>query len=282
MGRQMPWDDIPDSNVFPTGFYHVVGVKLEEVMSSAGKLMFASEVEIVDHPATNPYTGMHIFNNFVIGSDDDPEAQVAGTWAQGFGKSYKQMIAAAQIAEQHDTEKQCASFAGTQFVWGLKVSVQAETNRDGSANQFAGNEQNNPTRFYKIGEKEPQIAPKKAVPGAAPVKAVVAPTAPPLATGTGPVAGVVAPPAAPIQPVAPVAPAAPAPLPGQPVPVTPVAPVAVAPPVVAAPVPPVAPAPVAPASTGQVLPCNICGRKDVPSLEFADHIQACLIAQAGK
>jgi len=263
MGRQMPWDDIPDSNVFPTGFYHVQGVKLEETMSSGGKLMFSAEAVIVEHHATSAYTGMHIFNNFVIGSDDDPEAQVPGTWAKGFGRSYKQMIAAAQITEKHDTDKQCAAFAGTQFIWGLRAQKQPDTNRDGTPNPFAGNEQNNVTRFYKVGAKDPEIEPKKVVPGAG-VKAAVAPTAPPLAPAAPtPIAPAM--PGSPVPPPAPVVPMAPAP-------VTPVAP--------AAPPPPVNPAP-APAGTTQMLPCNICGQQ-VEAAQFAAHINACLAAQAAK
>ena len=263
MGRQMPWDDIPDSNMFPTGFYHVEGIKLEETVSSpnsGGKLMFAAEVRIVEHGTTSAYTGMHIFNNFVIGSDEDPEAQVPGTWAKGFGRSYKQMIAAAQIAEQRDTEKQCASFPGTQFIWGLKLVVQSDTNRDGTPNQFAGSEQNNPTRFYKIGAKEPGIEPKKKAPGVA------------------------AAPAAPIASVASVAPVAAAPAPAAvPPAVPPTAPAAIPAPAPATPAtpPPAAPAAPAPEGAPQMLPCNICGQS-VEAKDFAKHINMCLANQAVK
>ena len=274
MGRQMPWDDIPDSNVFQTGSYQVVGVELKEIHSANGKLMYSMDVAIADHPKTAMYTNMHYFENFVVGSDEDPEATVPGTWAQSFGaKRLKQLVAAAQIAEKADMEKICASFRGTQFGINLLEYKEPEKDRDGNPNQYAGQERNKLNSFWKIGEREPEIAPKKAVAGV-PVKAPVAPTAPPL----GP-AGAAMPPAAPIQAISNVV-----------APVAPVAPVAVAPPVapapipvaLAAPVPPVAPAPVAAAPTGQVLPCNICGRKDVPSLEFADHIQGCLVAQAAK
>jgi len=271
----MPWDDIPDSNVFQTGSYQVIGVELKEIFAANGKLMYSMDVAIADHPKTAMYTNMHYFENFVVGSDDDPEATVQGTWAQSFGaKRLKQLIAAAQIAEKADMDKIMASFPQTQFGINLLHFNEPEKDRDGNPNQYAGQERNKLNSFWKIGEREPEIEPKKAVPGA--VKPAVAPTAPPLA----PVVGVA--PAIPVaaSPLAIPTPAAMQPTPVAP-PVAPAAPAAPAPPVV--PVPPaVAPA-VAPAAPGavQMLPCNLCGQQ-IEATQFATHINACMEAQAAK
>jgi hypothetical protein len=243
MGRQMPWDEIPDSNVFPTGSYQVIGVKLEEVFSNNGKLMYAMDVAVVEHPRTTPYTNMHYFENFVIGSDDDPEANVSGTWVQSVGaKRMKQMLNAAQIAEKADMDKICAGFTGTQFVLGLLAYKEKEKNRDGSPNEYAGIERNRSTGFYKIGAKGPGIDETKPTGGVA----AVAQQPPPA-------------PAA----VAAAAPAQAPPTPG-PAPAT------------AAAAPNPAPQP---AQGGQMFQCNQCGQQ-VPAAEFAGHLQACLAAQA--
>jgi len=250
MGRQMPWDDIPDSNVFPTGVYHVQGVKMEEKISGNGKLMYAVDVSIMEHPATALYTNMHFFENIVIGTEDDPLAEVPGTWTKGFGIKYKQLITKSQIAEKHDLDKQCASFPGVQFLVAIQEFKEPAKTRDGQENPYAGQPRNKSNRYYKISEKEPSIDKKPGVgPGAAPA---VAPQAPPTLAQ-----------AAPVTP----------PAPAQVNPALVAAAAAPAPPVVATPV-----APVAPAAPGQMLACTVCGTQ-VPAAEFAGHIQACLAKQ---
>ena len=210
MPRMMPWDDIPDSNVFPTGNYHVTGVKLEEVLSSGGKLMYNCDVQIMEHPATAPFTNMHFFENFVIGSDEDLLAEVAGTWVQSVGaRRMKQMLGKAQIAEKADMDKITAGFTGCQFVIGLQEYKEPAKTRDGQDNPYAGQPRNKSTGFYKIGEKEPKIDAK---PGVAPAAApVAAPMAPPTLAQAAPVTPAV--PAAP----APAAPAVTSPAPTAPV-----------------------------------------------------------------
>jgi hypothetical protein len=174
----MPWDDIPDSNVFPTGNYHVEGVSMEERESSTGKVMFAYEVVVKEHPATAPFTNMHFFENLVIGTEDDPQAEVPGTWMKGFGIKMKQLIGAAQITEHRDVDKQCAMFPGTQFVIAIQEYKEPDKTRDGQDNPYAGQARNKATKFFKVGQKEPSLEKTIAAPVAAP--AAVAPQAPPV------------------------------------------------------------------------------------------------------
>ena len=253
MGRQMPWDDIPDSNVFPTGNYHVTGVKLEEVLSSGGKLMYNCDVQIMEHPATAPFTNMHFFENFVIGSDEDLLAEVAGTWVQSVGaRRMKQMLGKAQIAEKADMDKITAGFTGCQFVIGLQEYKEPAKTRDGQDNPYAGQPRNKSTGFYKIGEKEPKLDTKPAAgPAAVPVAAPMAP--PTLAQ------------AAAVSPIAAVAPVTGAPVSTVTAPPAPAAPI-----VETIPAPPVTGAP-----AGQMLLCNRCNT-NVPAEQFAAHMQDCL------
>ncbi len=245
MGRQMPWDDIPDSNVFATGDYHMQGVKMEETHSqSTGKLMYAIDVQVMEHPNTAAYTNMHFFENFVIGTDDDPDAQVSGTWVQSVGaKRLKQLINAANIQERADMDKICAAFAGCQLVIGLQAYKEPETNRDGSPNAYAGQERNKSVGFYKLGSREPKVE---------------------LKLVKGPAGQVAAPPATPAPPAQapPVAAAPPAP------------PQAAAPPAPPAQAPPTA----APAAGGQVLTCQLC-QAQVPAMEYAAHFSQCVASQ---
>jgi hypothetical protein len=266
MGRQMPYDEIPDSNVFPTGDYHVQGIKLEELFSANGKLMYSMDVQVMDNPATAAYANMHYFENFVIGSDDDLEANIPGTWVQSVGARFmKNVLKAAQIAEKADMDKICASFAGTQFIVGLKEYKEPDKARDGKDNPYAGQPRNKSTGFYKIGAREPKLELKKATPGVVPMQPVGAqPMTPAVAVQPVPAAPAPAVPAVPVVP----APAAPA-----------TATVAPAAPAVAT--PPAPPATVTPAPAGNVAMslCTVCNQQ-VPSLEFATHINACMAAHA--
>lgn len=279
MSRQMPWDQIPESNVFPTGAYHVTGVKLEERFSANGKLMYAADIAIVEHAATAMFTNMHHFENFVIGSDDDLEAQVPGTWVQSFGaKRLKQMLKAAQITEKADMEKICAGFAGVQFVLGLRWYREPELDKQGLPNQYAGQERNDVTGFYKIGVKEPGIEQKAGAAVAGGVKVpIVAPAAPPVSAPV--TAPVVAAPSAPKPQAAPVAGVA-ASSPPVSAPPTPQTTAGGAPPVGAT--IPADPAPVAAGgATEATLLCQVCNTQ-VPAIQFAEHINKCLAAQAAQ
>lgn len=291
MGRQMPWDDIPDSNVFPTGTYHVTGVKLEERESSTGKLMYAADVQVMEHPNTAMFTNMHHFENFVIGTDDDPGAEVQGTWTQSFGaKRLKQMLKAAQVAEHADMDKICMSFPNTQFLLGLRW-FREPPEKNGQPNQYAGQERNDVTGFDKIGAKEPKIEqqpgkatarpaaqaaapPAQAPPAVAPQQqAFVPPQQPQVQQFQQPVQQQMVPPPGPAVQPPPVQ---------QPLPNTTAAPPQnVAPPTTTASPPPnVAPATQSAQPAGQMLPCNICGQS-VPAGEYAAHMEACLAKQAG-
>jgi len=272
MGRQMPWDAIPDSNVFPTGNFHVTGVKLEERFSNNGKLMYSADMQILEHPNTGMYTNMHHFENFVIGSDEDLTADVPGTWQQSFGaKRLKQMLKAAQVSEHADMDKICAGFNGVQFILSLRWFREPELNKDGTPNQYAGQERNDVTGFAKIGAKEPMIEPQKGAVGPGAKPAPVAPVAPPVSgLPVGPPA--VAPPIAPPPVGVPVA--------GPPPTAPPTAVPPVGPPVVNVPQTPT-PAVTPVAGGGQMLPCNVCGQQ-VPAEQFAQHIGQCMANQANK
>jgi len=262
MGRQMPYDDIPESNVFPSGDYHVQGIKLEEMLSNNGKLMYNMDIQIMEHPNTAPFTNMHYFENFVIGSDEDLEATVAGTWVQSVGaRRLKQVLKAAQVAEKNDMDKICAGFAGVQFMTGLQEYKEPAKQRDGQENPYAGQPRNKSVGFYKIGEREPKLEVKKGVPGQPVVTTPVQPTPP-----------VTPQPAAMGQPVAQPAPAVAQPaVPATPTPATPP---------VQQPNVPVTPAPQPVAVEGgpATLPCGACGGQ-VPTKEYAEHIKACMAKQ---
>ena len=248
MGRQMPWDDIPDTNLVPGGIYHCVGKMLEEVASSTGKLMYKAQIEIAE---PQEHAGHLFFENFCIGSDEDPNADSVDTWKGSFAaKRYKKLLNAAQVPQQADMEQILFAFQSTQFL----ISVVLTKEKDG---EYKGQDTNKLANFYKIGERPIGIDPKSAMTmkaganRAAPA-AVAPPVAAPVATA----------------PNVPVVPAAPIVVP----PAAPVAPVVAAPPAAAI-VPPPPAAPAAPLAAGPAMPCNVCGQQ-IPMADYAAHVQA--------
>lgn len=143
MGRRMPWDEVPDVDVTPAGIVLLKGVSLEEVQTSTGKLMYKAQMEILE-PADR--AGFSYFENFVIGTDDDPEASSVDTWKKSFGaRNMKKMLSAAQVPQNDDLDVLCKSFENTQFL-GRVVLTQ---DKDGD---YAGIDRNQVRAFYKIGD----------------------------------------------------------------------------------------------------------------------------------
>ena len=246
-----PWEDISEESVFPTGCFHMVIDKLEDGMSGTGKRMPRAQFTCKAPPQC---VGLSLFENYVMGTEENPNGINAGTMGT---RQFKKVIAKAQVPPSNDMAVLCANAVGAE----LMMSITQYTEKDG---QYAGSLRNRVVDCHKLGEREAALAPK--VGGAPGIAAPTAPVAPP------------APIAAPAPAVAPVA--APAPMP-QPVaapvagPAPVAAPVAAPAPVYAPPAAPVAPpTPAAPAPGGAaLLKCEICGA-DVSVAEFGAHIAA--------
>ncbi len=180
MPRQLPWDEIPDTNVVPGGLYPLKAVSLEEVRTrELNKLMYKVCVQIMDDPRVADFSGMLIFEQFTIGSDTDPEANELNTWKKSFGaRLMKQMINASQIPERADMDKICAGFADHQFIGNVSYSLD-------QSEEYKGTPRNRMTSYYKMGEREVGIDPKSFAEykggGAAGVSVPVAASPPPAA-----------------------------------------------------------------------------------------------------
>lgn len=236
----VPFDEIPDSGVLLDGTYHVAGEELTADFSSTGKKMYSARMVVA---APDDYQGMYMFENFVIGTDDDPQATQLSTWKKSIGaRRLKGMLKAAGIPSSNDEAAICAGFKGVQFM--IVVSQYTEKGGD-----YDGTIRNRIGGFYRVGERAPEVTGKPTgARGATPMPtpAAVTPTAPAPPTPTP----VSAPTAAPAAPAAPPAPTAPSPQ----------------------------PAAEAPAPAAAMLPCGVCG-KQIPVTGFQDHVAACMAAQ---
>lgn len=233
MGRSVNFDAVPDTGVVDAGVYQVSIGSLDEKASKSGKLMYDARLEIVE-PAD--FAGMGIFEMFVIGNDEDPDANEESTWIKSIGcRRMKQMLKAAQVPLDTDMDNVIAAAVSQQLV----VSVTQETETEGD---YAGRVRNRISAFYPLGHKEVGIAPGQASKpkAAAPKPAAPAAPKPNLAPGQQLASPKAPPKAAP----APAAPKAPAPAAAKPA-----------------------------AAKAPTAHCTICDT-DVPRTEFADHVEA--------
>jgi hypothetical protein len=222
----------------PDGVYQVFIAELEETASKNGKLMYNARLEIME---PTDFAGMGIFEAFVIGSEEDPDAAEDATWVKAFGaRRLKNMLKAAQVPMDTDMDNIIAAALQQQLV----ISATQEVDTGERDPQYKGRVRNRINAFYQLGHKEVGLT-EEAAP--APKKALAAvPKAPaPAAKPAAPKA------AAP-------APRAPAPAPRAPAPQA------------AAPRP--APAAAKPRAAGTAH-CSICNT-DVARAEFVEHVEA--------
>lgn len=179
MGRSVNFDAVPDTNVVPDGVYRVSIAEFEEKTSKNGKLMYNARLEIIE---PQEFEGMGIFEMFVIGSDDDLDAQDDTTWVKSFGaRRMKNMLKAAGVPLDNDMDTVSAAAIQQELV--VAVSQKVETEGD-----YAGRVRNNIGGFFPLGQKEVGLngqgvaspAPK-AMPKAAPAPAARTAPAPAIA-----------------------------------------------------------------------------------------------------
>jgi hypothetical protein len=165
MGRLIPFHAIPDSSILPEGVFRMVVTKAEEAETQEShKLMFRFTSKVVEPAA---YKGATFYDNFVIGTDDDPDAEQLETWQTSIGgRTFKQFVSSLGLAlgDEEDSEALLAQMLNQQYLATIVQKVD-----DGSRDpRFKGRVRNVATRYWKLGEREPEVAngsaasPKKA------------------------------------------------------------------------------------------------------------------------
>jgi hypothetical protein len=250
VNNYFPWDEINEKDELLTGNYHLQIIFKDDGKSqSSGNRMIRIGFKVI---APFDAAGMSHFENYVVGTPEQPDAFNAGTPG---AKNFKKLVIAAQIPRSNTVEELLNNLEQAEV--GAAISYKPDADF-----------KNNINSYKKIGEFTPEIlatGPK-------------APVGRPLAPPVGSPAAAPAPAPAPVAPAvaAPVAPVAPAPIPAP-------APVAVPVPPVAAPAPPappVTPAPVAASAAippvaappAQTVRCTLCNR-DVDVMTFGAHVQ---------
>ena len=159
MSRVIPFGSIPDSNILPDNIYRLKIDKLEEVMSKeregkTSKLMYKLTSKVVE-PVS--HKGLFFSEFFVIGTEEDPEAEELATWQTSIGgRALKRLTAKLGIptGDEEDSDAFLNAVKGVEFLATI-ITKTEPAEKNGQPNPYAGRVNNNVTAYWALGEKEP-------------------------------------------------------------------------------------------------------------------------------
>lgn len=166
------WNDVPDSAVVPYDAYHCTVRAARFDYSRNGKYMAIVELQ-VDAPPI--YKGAVITNNFVIGSDDDPQADLPDTWKRRAATDLKKMLVGVFGDVAQLTGNPVNDLAGVVgYPVGAIIDEETDNNQqqaDGTPNPYYGTTRNRFKGWFNVqaaGAPAPgSLAGTKAAPAAA-------------------------------------------------------------------------------------------------------------------
>lgn len=151
MAIKIPGDQIPDSTNLPDGIFDFRGESLEPTETSTGKLAIKAALRVI---APKSHKGLVHYEQFTIGSNEDPKAREAETWASSFGAiQCKKMVQKSGVKFTGDLQQVAREWEGQKISGRVVYTVQPKFNKDGTENPFAGNARSQVKDWYEIGEK---------------------------------------------------------------------------------------------------------------------------------
>ena len=164
-----PWEDIAAGNIFESGVYLFEIAEFEDGHAASGKRMPKARFKCIE-PAN--FANMAFFENYVVGTDEDPTAIVPGTMG---ARNMKAAFEAAQIPKGDSMSALMAASVGNQLI--LQLNKYSEV-----GGEYDGVEKNKCVGMYKIGERKiGLVADKTKKKGAGGPKPLAGgPTAPPV------------------------------------------------------------------------------------------------------
>lgn len=117
-GRTWPVNDISETGasvLVPQGQYRCTVTINETTTQQAGKLMYVFAGRITEaHPE---YAGVPLYENFVIGSDSDIDAQDPETWKKSIGaRRLRQCLTAAGVEPSEDVDEMIEAANGAEIL----------------------------------------------------------------------------------------------------------------------------------------------------------------------
>ena len=161
MARKWPADEIPDSSIVPSGTYTAT-CSIKESQSNTGKLMYKGTFSITE---PDGFSGLSLWENYVIGSDQDPDADDPDTWKASIGaKNLKRCFKAASVPLTEDMDDLLEAVEGQSVV--LEVGQEVDEGRKDP--KYKGTVRNRIIAYYPLGERSPAVGGSKPAPKATP------------------------------------------------------------------------------------------------------------------
>lgn len=156
MGRPIPFNEIPDSTILPTGHYILTIESFEPGVTKTPpeRLQYRQQLRVVE---PSSHANLVVFDSQTIGNADDPDAEYVETWQQSGGARRLKAICNAAGIQEDDDDRLIAAIEGQQVLAYIEEYTEPDTNRDGSPNQYAGQLRNRIGRYYKVGDREPGL-----------------------------------------------------------------------------------------------------------------------------
>jgi len=140
-----PWEDIADGNVFESGVYLMEISKFDDGYAGTGKRMPKAMFKCLE-PAS--FKNMVYFENYVVGTEEDPTSIVPGTMG---ARSMKQVFTAAQVPKGNSLVEIMVNAIGNQLL--LQLNKYKEV-----GGEYDGQDKNKVVGMYKIGERPVGLA----------------------------------------------------------------------------------------------------------------------------
>lgn len=147
---EVEWDGVPDSSIVPAGAHELVVKEVGVGWTATNKLAVEVQYEVAAGEASGSVMRPEMF---VLGNDGDPRGLQPETRRKVFGwQNLKKLCNAVGVRYEQSLKMTVEQLSGRHFTGVVAVQVQAEKNRDGSPNQYAGQEQNRVTAYYPLGQ----------------------------------------------------------------------------------------------------------------------------------
>lgn len=142
MAGDIPHGSIPKNTTLPADLYTFEVEEMDDTTSSTGKRMLSLAARV----AEGDFEGTPYWENYVVGTDKDPEATQEKTWKRMPAVQFRRLVEAIQVPKIANSAQQCQAMVGTRFSAFLD---EYEDTREG---QYQGEMRNRIKRYYKVGE----------------------------------------------------------------------------------------------------------------------------------
>lgn len=163
------WDAVREDSTLLGGTYHMRWAKCELGQSQNGKLMIKSQFEIV---APLEYSGMIHFENFVLGTDENPTSAIPGSMGT---RNFKKALKAAQVPPANNLLSLVAGAEGSELLADVVEYVEQQ-------GAYAGTTRNRVTNYSRLGSKVLGVSGKPQAVKTNPISTLSAPSMPTMPT----------------------------------------------------------------------------------------------------